>query len=108
MRDNKCLRRRHDLELLSGLVYHPDFANPYAFVGANAVITSWRSIECDNVLRLYADFCSAGGGPPRLLVRTSSSASATNASKGRVPRSPAERLRTETAPSAASRSPVTS
>src|SRR4030095_7900496 len=44
------LRRRHDPELLTGFVDHPDLTNPDALVGANAVITSRRAIECDNVL----------------------------------------------------------
>jgi hypothetical protein len=40
-------RRRHDPELLPGLVDYADFSNTNAFVGANAVVTSGRTIESD-------------------------------------------------------------
>src|SRR5262245_35861830 len=39
--------RRHDPELLPVLVDHADFSNTDAFVGANAVVTSGRTIESD-------------------------------------------------------------
>jgi hypothetical protein len=39
--------RRHDPELLPGLVDHADFSNTNTFVGANAVVTSGRTIESD-------------------------------------------------------------
>jgi hypothetical protein len=42
------LWRRHDPELLAGVVDDPDLADPDALVDANAVITSGRTIECDN------------------------------------------------------------
>src|SRR4030095_10692270 len=95
--NDERLRRRHDPELLTGFVDHPDLTNPDALVGTNAVITSWRAIECDNVLLGY-----------RLFRRISSSASDKNASTGRAPRSPPDRLRTATVPSEDSRSPATS
>jgi hypothetical protein len=45
--DRERLRWRHDPELLSGLVDDPDLANPDAFVGPYAVVTSGRAIESD-------------------------------------------------------------
>src|ERR1044072_1166557 len=48
--DDERLRRRHDPELLTGFVDHPDLTDPDALIGTNAVITSGRAIECDNVL----------------------------------------------------------
>src|SRR5688500_5231650 len=54
-RDGHRLRRRHDAELLSGLVNHTDFTDTDALVGANAVVTSGRAIECDNVLLNCSD-----------------------------------------------------
>ena len=44
-RNRQRLRRRHDAELLAGVVDHPDFTDPDAFVGANAVITTGRTVE---------------------------------------------------------------
>jgi len=41
---------RHDAELLAGIVDYADFANPDAFIGANAVITSGRTVESDGNL----------------------------------------------------------
>ncbi len=104
--DGQRGRRRHDPELLSRLVDHADFTDTDALVGANAIITSGRTIECD--MSSYAVFCSAGAAIPGDFVAISSLAAATNASIDRAPRSPADRLRTDTVPSAASRSPVTS
>jgi len=44
------LLRRHDAELLAGVVDDADFTNPNAFVGANAVITAGRTVESDGNL----------------------------------------------------------
>jgi hypothetical protein len=44
------LLRRHDPELLSGLVDDADLADPDAFVDANAIITSGRTIVSDMTL----------------------------------------------------------
>src|SRR5215204_4128265 len=49
-RNDQRLWRRHDPQLLSGLVDDADFANTNAFVGTNAIITSGRAIESYNVL----------------------------------------------------------
>src|SRR4029079_3413428 len=49
-RNNQRLRRRHDPQLLSGLVDGSESASTNAFVGANAIITSGRTIESYNVL----------------------------------------------------------
>src|SRR5688572_3531511 len=44
-RDGHCLLWRHDPELLSGLVNHANFTDADALVGADAVVTSGRTIE---------------------------------------------------------------
>jgi hypothetical protein len=51
--DSQRGRRRHDPELLSGLVNHADFANTNALVGTNAIITSGRTIESDTSSSAY-------------------------------------------------------
>src|SRR5690606_16688359 len=50
-RNGERLRRRHDSELLAGLVDDPNLANPDAFVDADTVITSGRAIVSDKILR---------------------------------------------------------
>ena len=45
--------RWHDPELLTGLVDHADFSNTDALVGANAVVTSGRTIESDTSSSAY-------------------------------------------------------
>src|SRR5690606_27618604 len=101
------LRRRHDAELCAGFVDDTNFAHPDAFVRPDAVVSSWAAIVSDNYLRE-----SEGPAPCSAVCRpraaTSSSAARRNSATGRAPRSPPVRLRTETVPSAASRSPTTS
>jgi len=45
------LWRRHDAELLSGFINDPDLSNSDAFIGANTVVTSGRTVESDIILR---------------------------------------------------------
>src|SRR5688572_14788611 len=112
-RDGDRLRRRHDPELLAGFVDHANFTNPDALVGADTVVTSGRTIEsyscllcgcCSLVVRSW--WFRSNYDTPFLAI--SSCASAMKALTPRAPRSPPVRLRTETVPSAASRSPATS
>ena len=94
--------------LLAVFVDHADFADPDAFVDANAVVTSGRTVVSDDSSSQAGWFSPTGAGAHRSFRWISASASAMNASTARGPRSPPDRLRTETVPSAASRSPVTS
>jgi hypothetical protein len=49
--DGNSLRRRHDPELLPGLIDDANFTDPNTLVGADAVVTTGRTIECDNFLQ---------------------------------------------------------
>src|SRR5437773_3627487 len=52
--DREGLWRRHDAELRAGVVDHPDFADPAAFVHSGAVVAAWTSVESDKAsLRGY-------------------------------------------------------
>src|SRR6202030_2002943 len=51
--------RRHDAELLPGVVDHPDFADADALVHANTIVTSRASVESDNDLLLHIARASA-------------------------------------------------
>ena len=93
------LRRRHDAELLPGVVDDADFADADAFVHPNAVVTPWASVESDNGLLGITDsaprsaIVDVGGRQrfdPLLWPRAcaSSSAAAMNASIGLAPWSP--------------------
>ncbi len=47
-RDGQRLLRRHDAELLAGVIDDPDFPYPDAFVDPRAVVTTWGgAIESD-------------------------------------------------------------
>src|SRR6185436_12555831 len=100
-RDGQRLLRGHDAELLSGVVDDAHLANPDAFVYPRAVVPPRTSVKSDN-----PSYAAAAGGA--FFSRTSESAAVTNSSIIRLPWSPPVRLRTETEPSAASRSPATS
>src|SRR4051812_10581689 len=47
LRNRERLRRRHDAELLAGVVDHPDFAHANALVDPHAIVAAGTSIECD-------------------------------------------------------------
>jgi hypothetical protein len=90
--DGDGLRRRHDAELLAGVVDHADFPHADSFVDPDAIVAAGTSVES------YND----------LLLPISSFACATKSPTGCPPWSPPARVRTETVPSALSRSPTTS
>src|SRR5262249_50642047 len=45
--DGQGLRRRHDAELLAGVIDHPDFADPDPFVDPHAIVAAGTARECD-------------------------------------------------------------
>src|SRR5437762_308239 len=57
--DGKRLRRRHDAELLSGVVDDADFADADTFVDPHAIVAARSSVECDK-----ASFLDPGGFAP--------------------------------------------
>src|SRR5262249_29046377 len=95
-RNGQSLRRRHDAELLPVVVDDADFPNSDSFVDSYAVVSARPSVECDNCL------------PYEVRCSTSVRARSMNWATGCAPRSPPLRGRTDTVPSAASRSPTTS
>src|SRR5690606_36238461 len=100
------LRRRHDAELGSGFVDYAHFTHTDPLVGPDALFAPWAAIVSDNYL--LDSVCPLPAAADRPRRATSSSAVRTNSAIGREPRSPPVRLRTETVPSDASRSPTTS
>src|SRR5439155_26540581 len=62
LRDRQRLRRRHDAELLAGVVDDPDFPHADALVDPHAVVAARASVECDNGLLNYF---VRGAPPPR-------------------------------------------
>src|SRR4030095_10925842 len=48
--DRQSLLRRHDAQLLPGVVDDPHLADPDAFVHPRAIVTPRASVECDNYL----------------------------------------------------------
>src|SRR5262245_19650744 len=73
--EHECLWRRHDAELLAGLVDNADLTNPNALIGTNTIVTSWATVESDRNLRYSA-------APFRA---TSAWAAARNSSTGLAP-----------------------
>src|SRR5688572_10160205 len=51
-RERQRLRRRHDPELLPGIVNHANFTDPDALVRTDAVVTAWAAVESDKNLLL--------------------------------------------------------
>ena len=60
--DGQRLRRRHDAELLAGIVDDTDFADTNAFVDARAIVAAGTSVESDNGLLAALRELSAMGG----------------------------------------------
>ena len=75
--DRERLRRRHDAELLAGVVDHADFTDADSFVHAHAIVAAGSSLECDK-----ASYAVATALP---LCAISSRADAMNASTGLAP-----------------------
>ena len=50
LRDGQGLRRRHDAELLAGVVDHADFTDADALVDADTVVAAGTSVESDKGL----------------------------------------------------------
>jgi hypothetical protein len=44
------LRRRHDAQLLAGVIDDPDLPNSDALVDPDTVVSTWAAIESDNYL----------------------------------------------------------
>ena len=83
------LRRRHDPELLSGLVDHADLTDPDALVGPHAVVAARTEHACGSNAITTSRACRYGVDRCRLsawlLSAISSSASAMNASTAARP-----------------------
>ena len=107
--DRQRLLRRHDAQLLPGVVDDAHLADPDPFVDPRAVFPPGASVESDkdllNLITLAGCGCGAGAAA---RVRLSFSAASMNAAVRCAPWSPPARCRTPTVPSAASRSPTTS
>src|SRR5581483_1928420 len=97
--DREGLRRRHDAELLAGVVDHPDFADADAFVDPHAIVTAGTAGKSDK-----ASYVKAASLP---FVAISSCAWAMKSATLADPLSPPARSRTAMVPSAASWSPIT-
>src|SRR6185436_7054950 len=75
--DRQRLWRRHDAQLLAGVVDHADFTDADSLVHPHAIVAAGSSVECDK-----ASYAVATVLP---LSAISSRADATNASIGRAP-----------------------
>src|ERR1700722_10685331 len=103
--DGQRLRRWHDTELLAGIVDHADLPDADALVDSRAVVTAGTAIESDK--NLLDTLNVEPGAYCFPLVAISSRVEAMKTPIVLAPWSPPARVRTDTVPSALSRSPTT-